>query len=202
MERDGTLAPERPAGPLQLPTAREHRRTPATLDDPAVMLMTDLRILAPIIVRDTTPIDEALQGMIHSAVRFLFVVDRGQRLVGAVTSYDIQGEKPMLVLQALNCTLRTCSRSDIQVRDIMEPVEQWPVIRLSRVARARVGHVVSMLEGTGRRHLVVVANQPERVGETVVGMFSATHLERELGIVIGGERRAEQFVEIQRALAH
>jgi CBS-domain-containing membrane protein len=164
--------------------------------------MTDLRRMPPISVRIATPIDEALQGMIHSGVRFLFVVDDGERLVGAVTSYDIQGEKPLLYLQSLDCTLHTCSRADVQVRHLMEPVDEWPVLLLRRVARVPLRHVAAELETLGRRHLVVVDREPGASGGTVCGLFSATQIEREVGISIGGTRRADRFADIQRALAH
>lgn len=60
--------------------------------------------------------------MIHAGVRLLFVTGRDSRLTGLVTSNDIQSEKPIRHMQEVECVDQTCSRREIQVKDIMTPV--------------------------------------------------------------------------------
>lgn len=202
MDQQPVLVPAAAAGALHLPRSAEHRRTRLSLDDGALELMTDLRRVPPINVRADTSIEVALQGMALSGVRFLFVVDAAQTLVGSITAYDIQGEKPLLYLQSVDGTLGSRTHREIEVKHIMEPVAEWMVLLLPRVTRLRVRHIAAMFEETRRRHLVVVDPDREARGAEVCGLFSATQLERELGISLSDTPRAERFVDIQQALGH
>jgi CBS-domain-containing membrane protein len=202
MDLNAVLVPASSAGALRLPSSSEHRRTRLTLDDPALELMTDLRRVPPISVQASTSIDEALRGMVLSGVRFLFVVNGTQQLVGAITAYDIQGEKPLLYLRSVDGTLGSRSHREIEVGHIMEPVAEWVVVLLPAVNRLRLRHVAAMFQETGRRHLVVVEPDLGRSAATVCGLFSATQLERELGLTMAELPRAERFVDIHQALGH
>jgi CBS domain-containing protein len=202
MNPSAVLVPAATAGALHLPSSAEHRRTRLALDDAALELMTDLRRVPPINVRADTSIEVALQGMVLSGVRFLFVVDGAQALVGSITAYDIQGEKPLLYLQSVDGTLGSRTHREIEVKHVMEPVAEWMVLLRPRVAGLRVRHVAAMFEETRRRHLVVVDPEREGRGGEVCGLFSATQLERELGISLSDTPRAERFVDIQQALGH
>src|SRR5487761_1913324 len=59
--------------------------------DPAVLAITDFTREHPITVEEDRQIDAALEDMIRFGVRALLVV-RERRIVGLLTSYDIQGE--------------------------------------------------------------------------------------------------------------
>lgn len=173
---------------------------PIDAEGPALALMTDFRERAPHLVRDTVQIDDALERMRDAGVRLLFVIDAASRLIGIVTSYDIQGERPMRYLQSLDCSLHTCRRSDVQVRHIMEPLSELRVVDLEDVRHARVADLESAFQAEGRMHLPVV----ERLAEgrmRIRGLFSATELERRLGRNIGVVARAQNFAEIERAMA-
>jgi hypothetical protein len=66
-------------------------------------------------------IDDALGDMVSLGVRAL-LVRRDQRIVGPVTSYDIQGERPIQFLQFSNYR----HHHDIRVADTMIP---WDALR-------------------------------------------------------------------------
>lgn len=169
-------------------------------DDPALALMTDLRVVEPRLVGDDVQIDAALQHMREQGVRLLFVVDASRRLVGVVSSYDIQGEKPIRHLQSRDCTLRTCSRADVLTRHVMEPLAELRVVDLEDVRNARVADVEAALLAEGRTHLPVI----ERLAEgrmTIRGLFSATELARRLGRGVGVVPRARSFADIERVVA-
>ncbi len=201
MDLPPSLVPAASAGILRLPTGADHHGTRLTLDDPALELMTDFARVPPIGVDAGTSIDEALQGMKLSGVRFLFVVD-GAALAGSVTASDILGEKPLLYLRSLDGTLGSRTHGEIRVGDIMEPVAEWMVLLRPRIERMRVRHLADLFVETGRRHLVVVRPEAEARAATVCGLFSATQLEREVGLTLGEPVRAQRFADLQRALAH
>lgn len=175
-----------------------------TSGDAALSLMTDFTAIQPVVVRDTVPIGEALEFMKRSGVRLLFVQDSEQHLLGYITSYDIQGEKPLRYLQSMDCTHAacTCSWEQILVRDIMVPASAWLVLDFRAVERARIGDIVVTFKAAGRRHLVVVERTPDGSGSIVRGLFSASQLELHLGLTIETLCPAATFAQIERVIAH
>jgi len=111
------------------------------LDDPAESVMTDFRQVVALTVAGDTPIDEALQYMVHASVRLLFALDRDSRLIGLITSTDIQGEKPIQRM-AVEHAHGAGSRRDILVMDIMTPVESWDALDYETVRRATVAEFI------------------------------------------------------------
>src|ERR1700721_3700707 len=71
--------------------------------DPAIYAITDFTREHPVTVDEERQIDDALHDMIHLGVRAMLVL-REQRIVGLITSYDIQGERPLQFLQQSNYT--------------------------------------------------------------------------------------------------
>src|SRR5580658_5233514 len=84
--------------------------------DPAIHAITDFTREHPVTVDEERQIDAALEDMIRVGVRALLVV-RDQRIVGLITSYDIQGERPLQFLQTSNYS----RHQDIRVGHIMTP---------------------------------------------------------------------------------
>src|SRR5437879_11492676 len=99
--------------------------------DPAVQAMTDFRNGLMITTPASTSIELALQQMKLSGVRFAFVVDERGALVGSVTSYDIQGEKPIRYMQSMDCSHNDCAWRDVTVEKIMETLAEWQVLERS-----------------------------------------------------------------------
>src|ERR1700733_8446960 len=73
------------------------------LNDPAILAVTDFTREHPATVDEERQIDDALADMVRLGVRALLVV-REQRIIGLITSYDIQGERPLQFLQTSNYT--------------------------------------------------------------------------------------------------
>ena len=202
MNANTPLRLSRPKSNLAFLTESDKRTTLLGLDDPALDLMTDFYLTPAISVIGATQIDHALTQMISSGVRLLFVVDAGFHILGAITSYDIQGEKPLRYLQSRDCRIGICSREDILVQDIMIPVQQWKVIHYHQLGHATVGDVALMFKELGQRHIIVVdAVRGRNNGQIVRGLLSLTTLERALGINIDSTKIANSFSEIERQLA-
>jgi hypothetical protein len=189
-------------GEIVLERSAPLRFPPAGPGDGALWVMTDLAGTIPITVGVETQIDRALEHMMHAGVRLLFVVDGEFRLLGLINSYDIQGEKPVRFLLSLDCNHRTCSRSDILVKHIMEPVTEWEALAYEDVRHATVADVVAAFKTTGRRHLVVVEHNPETGQRFVRGLFSLTRLERQLRSRIEVVPRAQAFSDIEKVVEH
>ncbi len=197
-----SLPPAAISGEIGLAQPMQNQFMRIGLDDNALSVMTDLEKASAIIVRDITPIDQALEHMIQSGVRSLFVLDSESHVLGLVTSYDIQGEKPIRYLQSLDCTHRTCCRDDVRVIDIMEPMDKLKNLDFEKVRNATVGHIVATFRRVGCKHLVVVDHNRDQAEPTIRGIFSATHLERQLGMTLVATSTTHSFADVEQALMH
>ncbi len=140
--------------------------------DAARTVMTDFRERSAISVSEDSPIDAALEHMKHTGVRSAFVLDRdGHKVLGLITAYDIQGEKPLRHMQAAGWTDRGSSREDVRVRDIMESAENWQVADINDVDHATVAMVLESFRRIGRTHIPVVEHR-KGGAEHLRGVFS------------------------------
>lgn len=165
------------------------------LDSPAILTMTDLRQVAALTVEPNVSIEWALTRMREGGVRLLLVVNHDDEVCGLVTATDIQGEKPLQLQRELS--LR---HSEIRVRDIMIPREKLEFILMSDVLKATVGNVLETLRRSGRRHALVYDRDRRSGMSGIRGIFSATRLSRQLGIVFEPVEVAQTFAEVEIAL--
>jgi CBS-domain-containing membrane protein len=169
---------------MELAPGTQIRRPPVVpreyrLDTPALGFMTDFSRVQPVTVEPNTTIDRALSRMKYRGVRMLLVTDAEERLLGLLTSRDIQGEHPVEIAE-----LQRIPRSEIQVHQIMMPLEQTPVLNLVSVRNAQIGQIIATLRELETRHVLVVEVDPQTKRQTVCGLFSATQVAKQLGMDI------------------
>jgi len=184
--------------PILIPGAAQTRPYTVSADAPAVMAMTDFRSAPIVTAQFDTSIDDALQQMKLSGARFAFVLGSDRRLVGSITSYDIQGEKPVQYMVSVGCSETTCAWRDVQVENIMDPVNQWKVLDYADVPRMRVSDIATLMAASGARYLVVVEGAVQEGAWQVRGLFSAARLQMLLG---KGEAPAVVAVEPRATVA-
>ncbi len=165
-----------------------------TVEDPAVEVMTDFRRIRALTVPASVSMEFAAQRMRANRVHLLLVVNENNRVLGLVTSTDIEGEKPVRLVH--DHGLR---REEITVRDIMTPRERLEVIEFADLAHARVGHVVATLKAVGRQHAMVV-DRDAQGRQRVRGLFAVSQLGRQLGGPIQTIEVARSFAEVESAL--
>jgi signal-transduction protein with cAMP-binding, CBS, and nucleotidyltransferase domain len=165
-----------------------------TLEDPAASVMTDFKRVTAVIILPGDTVDEAHRRMIQRGVRLLLVVDQNRAVLGIITASDILGEKPVQAASE-----RGIRREEILVRDIMTPQERLEVLDMGDLRAAKVGHVVAALKKAGRQHAMVVEREPSG-RQTVRGLYSATQIARQLGVVIQTSEVARTFSEIEALL--
>ncbi len=182
----------------------------AYLTSPAIEVMTDFNHVRPRTIGPGAPIDEALENMKRVGVRLLLVEDGDRKILGIVSSYDIQGEKPIKLVQESRI-----SRSEISVSDIMTPQAEIEALHMLSVRNAQVGHIVATLRALERRHLLVVQSaggngepaddeaMPSLTsGKQVVrGLFSSAQIGRQLRVDVDEIMTpAHSLAEIQRGI--
>ncbi len=187
------LTPKRVSGAVKLASPGGSASNYLSTLSPAIAVMTDLTLVKPIQIADSTSIDDANEKMIATGVRLLFVHNQKGELNGLITSFDILGEKPMLFI-----THNGGSRNDIEAKDIMTPISEFEGIAFSELEKSVVADVVAALEDSSRHHMLIVQNEGESV--IIRGLISSTHVARVLGKEITPSQRAESFAQLNRAL--
>lgn len=169
---------------------------PVQLDSPAVNVMTDLTRIAAVTVLGGDMIDEAHQRMLQHSVRLLLVVDQDGKVVGAITADDILGAGPVQI-----AALQGIHRDEVLVRHQMTPCRALQVLNMDQVRSACVGHIVATLRLAGRQHTLVV-DRSDTGDIRLRGIFSTTHISRQIDIPIQASLRAGTFAEIEAQLMH
>jgi CBS domain-containing protein len=169
------LLPMRKFGDPVLPRRSILDGRPLERSDPAIYAITDFKRDYPMTVDAERQIDDALGDMIRLSVRALLVA-KEQRLVGLVTSYDIQGERPMQFLQSSNYS----RHQDIRVVHVMTPWDELMALDWEHLEEARAGDLLMLFEQTNLTHLLVVELDRKTANSTVRGLVSRARLLRQL----------------------
>lgn len=103
------------------------------------------------------------------------LVMRGEVVVGMITSYDTQGERPLQFLNGSGLT----RHSEIEVGHIMTSWDEVSTVDLPWVSSATVAEVAERFRRKGDSHFVVV-EYADQGGAFVRGMISRAELERRL----------------------
>jgi signal-transduction protein with cAMP-binding, CBS, and nucleotidyltransferase domain len=168
---------------------------PVTLNSPAIDVMTDLSQIAAVTIEGSALLASANEYMAARGVRSLFVATPEGRVSGLITAADVLGERPVRVGHA-----RGVGRNELQVADVMTPIDAVAAMRLEDVRAAKVGHIVASLKHAGRQHgLVAEIRSPSEVA--IRGIFSATQIARQLGVPLQIPELASTFSEVEQALS-
>ncbi len=142
--------------------------------DPATLLIIDFSREQAWTVQAERPIDDALLDMACAGTDAL-LVERSETVIGLVTSQDIQGPRPLELLQS--CALT--ERGAICVAHVMIPWGRVPVLDWRTVAASRVRHLQEWARNTRAAHALLV-EELEGV-EFVRGLICRAHIEHSLG---------------------
>jgi CBS domain-containing protein len=143
--------------------------------DPAIHAITDFTREHPVTVDEERQIDSALEDMIRVGVRALLVA-RDLRIVGLITSYDIQGERPLQFLQSSNYS----RHQDIRVGHIMTPWDKLLAVDWDSILAARAGDLLHVLEEADMTHLLVIERATNKASPVVRGLVSRARLARQM----------------------
>lgn len=168
---------------------------PVKVSSSALEVLTDLRFVPAATVKADLDIETTMQKMIARGVRSLLVVDVEEDVIGLVTARDLMGERPMAITAASGLD---CSR--IIVRQVMTTADHIEVLPLEDVLHARVGDIVETLKHSGRQHAMVVDEDAISGKALIRGIFSASQIARQLGVVLQKHDLSHTFAEIDQAI--
>jgi CBS-domain-containing membrane protein len=164
------------------------------MDDPALAVMTDFSQVAAYATELTTPLSKALEIMVKRGVRLLLVRDIEQRIIGLITSRDIEGERPERILNKAGGAWE-----DLLVADIMTLKPKLEFLLMEEVAQARVGDIIATLKQVNRQHALVLDADPATGQPAVRGLFSLSHIGLLLGLDIDPAQQPTTFADLERA---
>ncbi|MBS1189550.1 MAG: hypothetical protein H6R10_1342 [Rhodocyclaceae bacterium] len=176
-------------------------REPSTYNNvepstPAIEVMTDFQQTSPVTIQSDAQLIHATNAMLSRGVRFLFVVDDDDVIIGVITARDTNGERPVKLIRE-----RGGKHGELRVEDVMTRLSSMEALTLADVLHAEVGHILQTLKQVGRQHAIVLESDPSSGKDIVRGMFSATAIGRRLGVPIHTFEVANTFAEIEAALA-
>ncbi len=165
-------------------------------DSPAILSMTDFRQVSALTCEPGASIEWALLRMKEAGVRLLLVTDTRDAVLGLITTTDILGERPVKLQQELQVRF-----SDILVQDVMTPWQRLEFLAMADVMRATVADIVLTLKRVGRKHALVIDENPCDGHTAIRGVFSATQLARQLGEPVDPLPVASTFAEMKAVLS-
>jgi hypothetical protein len=86
------------------------------------------------------------------------------------------------------------------VRDIMTPKDRLEVMLMEDVLRATVADIITTLRTTGRRHALVLDEDPHTGRPAIRGIFSVSQIGKQLDQLIETTEVANTFAEVKMAL--
>jgi CBS domain-containing protein len=125
--------------------------------DSAFCALTDFRRDYPITVGADSPIDDALADMNRLGVHALLVTQEGvegvtPQVVGLITAYDIERERP----HRYPTTVSFGVRKHVAVGDIMTSWDELSLVKYDSLQTLTARDLYEMFQGTGLTHLLVV----------------------------------------------
>jgi len=168
-------------------------RDDVTLNSPATVVFTSFSEHPPVVVEETTSIDDAVALLQRAHVRFTLVVDKRGKLLGVLSSRVLAGDQPMMIANR-----RGVSRTELMVKNLMKPKQELEAIPLTALEHARVGDLLHTLQSTGEQHLLIVGSSGKQ--KFVAGIVSAGDIERKFHLHVDIPRQARSFAEIYQAV--
>lgn len=166
---------------------------PVEVDASAMEVMTDLRFVPAATCHIDMTVDAAKQKMIARGVRLLLVVDASGDVIGLITARDLDGTRIQDAIRASGLSVNELKVGVVMTSDV-------EVLQLEAVLYARVGDIVATLKHSGRQHALVADEDPFTQKTMVRGVFSASQIARQLGIITGQNDLSETFAHIDQAI--
>lgn len=168
----------------------------AHLNDPAMSVMTDFRVLRAITIAPGAPLSEAAMEMKVCNVHMLLVTDKSQKIVGMITTEDLLGEKPLKV--AMN---RQIKRSEVSVRMVMMHQDHIATLDINELKYAKIGNIVETLHELKQHYALVLETNSSSGHSEIRGIFSLWDISRRVGENLTYDvSEAHSLAELQRDL--
>ena len=170
---------------------RPDHSQPLTTDSPALDVLTDFREQQPLMLEQSTPLDEAIELMKRTHEKLKLVIDASETFRGVISLADLLSVKVMRASQVTGL-----GRRDLTVADVMTPRAALHAVDFRELKSARIGDLLSTMKDFGDRYVLVVDSQLC----SIRGMVAASDIARGLHIPVQIGERANTFSDIYNAV--
>lgn len=162
------------------------------LSSPALKMVNNFTQKTPIRAEHGTTITDALKQVSAQQSDFVLVTDEHQKLIGLVSSADLQSSKITIIAERLNM-----QRSEVSLRDIMTPVSRLTGVSMQSLSYACIGDALQTMEHQGTMFLLVTTTSNE-----ICGLISARQIAKTLHIPVHISPIAHSFSEVLENIEH
>jgi predicted transcriptional regulator len=162
------------------------------LSSPALRMVNNFTQKTPIRAEHTTTITDALKQVSSQQSDFVLVTDENQKLIGLVSSADLQSSKITIIAERLNTP-----RSEVSLRDIMTPISRLTGVSMQSLSYACIGDALQTMEHQGVMFLLVTTASSE-----ICGLISARQIAKTLHIPLHISPIAHSFSEVLENIEH
>jgi predicted transcriptional regulator len=162
------------------------------LASPALKMVNNFTQKMPIRAQHETTIEEALKQINAQKSDFILVTDDNHKLIGIVSSADLQSSKIAIIAQRLNSP-----HKEVSLRHIMTPISQLTGVSMQSLSYACIGDALQTMEHQGTMFLLVTTANNE-----ICGLVSARQIARTLQIPLHITPIANSFSEVLENIEH
>lgn len=162
------------------------------LTSPALKMINNFTEKDPLRAHYEITIVEALQQTTSQDTDFILVIDDNKKLLGVVSSADLQSSKIMILAQRLNVT-----RDDVSLRHVMTPLSNLTGVSMQSLSYACIGDALQTMEHHGVMFLLVTTSNNE-----ICGLLSAREISKKLHIPLHISPIAHTFSEVMEQIEH
>ena len=172
---------------IERPTDNEH----LNLKSPAYKVFTDFNQHIPLVLEQSTSVNDAIALMKRTHVKLKLVIDSRESFRGVISLTDLLSVRVMRAAQETGL-----SRNDLTVAQVMTRREALHAININDLASSRIGDLLATMKNFGDQHVLVV--DPGK--GSIRGMISASDIARRLHIPVSINARANSFSEVYQAI--
>ena len=172
---------------IERPTDNEH----LNLNSPSYEVFTDFNQHIPLMLEQSTSVNDAIALMKRTHVKLKLVIDSRESFRGVISLADLLSVRVMRAAQETGL-----SRNDLTVAQVMTRREALHAININDLASSRIGDLLATMKNFGDQHVLVV--DPGK--GSIRGMISASDIARRLHIPVSINARANSFSEVEQAI--
>ncbi|WP_404342089.1 CBS domain-containing protein [Pseudoalteromonas mariniglutinosa] len=162
------------------------------LNSPALEVVNNFTQHDPLRAHYETSIVDALAQTRRRCSNFILVVDHEEKLLGLVSSADLQSAKILSLAQRLNIP-----RHEVSLRDVMTPLSSLAGIGMQSLSYACIGDALQTMEHQGVMFLLAT-----NADKKICGLISAREIARKLQIPVNISPIAHTFSEVMQQIEH
>lgn len=151
---------------------RPEKNKKLDVDSAVTEVVTSFRDFEPLMLESGVTISQAQKIMQKAHVKLKIVIDKNERMIGAISFADLIGEKALLAVKSYGC------RDNVLVSYLMTPLVGLKAICSAELNLSSIKDILHLLKDEHIQHVFIV----DKEAEQITGVISASDITRKLRI--------------------